>query len=268
MQDVDTPTAPDSLPTADGVAGSAVPVGVAGDDVAPVRALSVSAADPTEAAELTDGPDDSRLVVERQDIWQGPIMGVIDEQVALGEGRPTVRRQTATHHDAVAILAWREGSASSQPDGEPEILMIRQYRHPVRAQLWEIPAGLLDQSGEDPLCAAQRELAEETDYQAAQWDVLTDTFASPGFTTEGSRCFLARGLTPLPHELRTPREEEEAEIVPTWVRFETALAAVLAGCLHNPSTVVGILAAAHARQDDFASLRSPEVSWMRSPLSM
>lgn len=222
----------------------------------------------TGAAALADAPDLSRAVVEREEVWQGPIMGVIDEQVVLGKGRPTVRRQTATHHDAVAILAWREGDTSSQADGAPEILMVRQYRHPVRAQLWEIPAGLLDQPGEDPLLAAQRELAEETDYQAAQWDVLTDSFASPGFTTEGSRCFLARGITPLPEELRTPREEEEAEIVPTWVRFEAALAAVLAGQLHNPSTVIGILAAAQARQDGFASLRSPEAPWLRSPLSM
>ena len=64
----------------------------------------------------------------------------------------------AASHDAVNVVAWREGEDSAQADGAAEIFMVRQYRHPVRAMLWEISAGLLDVAGEDPLTAARREL--------------------------------------------------------------------------------------------------------------
>ena len=116
-------------------------------------------------------------------MWSGPIFTVDDEELVLAEGREPVRRQVVAHHDAVSIVALREGPDSSQDDGAAEILMVRQYRHPVRAMLWEVPAGLLDVPGEEPLAAARRELAEETDFAAARWDVLADFYASPGFTT-------------------------------------------------------------------------------------
>ena len=76
-----------------------------------------------------------------------------------------------------------------------ELLMLNQYRHPVRMNLWEVPAGLLDIDGEDPLVAAQRELAEEADLQADTWNALTDYFSSPGATSEAGRVYLARNLS-------------------------------------------------------------------------
>ena len=146
--------------------------------------------------------------------------------------------------------------------------MVRQYRHPVRAMLWEVPAGLLDVPGEEPLVAAQRELAEETDFAAARWDVLVDFYASPGFTTEGARSYLARDLRPLPPSERVEREAEEAEFVPTWFRLDDVLDAVMAGRLHNPSTVVGVLAAARARSSGWAGLRPTDAGWLKSPRSL
>ncbi len=179
-----------------------------------------------------------------------------------------MRRQTVVHHDAVSIVALREGEDSSRDDGAVEILMVRQYRHPVRAMLWEVPAGLLDVPGEAPLAAARRELAEETDYVAARWDVLVDFYASPGFTTEGSRVFLARCLHPLPVDQRIRREAEEAEFVPTWFLLDDVVHAVAGGRLHNPSTVVGVLAAARARAHSWEGLRPADAPWLRSPRSL
>ena len=146
--------------------------------------------------------------------------------------------------------------------------MIRQYRHPVRACLWEIPAGLLDVAGEAPAVAAARELAEETDYAAATWNTLAEFYASPGFTTEGVRIFLAQDLSLLPEDRRTVREDEEAEFVPTWVRLDEALDAVMGGRLHNPSTVLGVLATAQARTRGWVGLRPPDAPWLRSPESL
>ncbi|MGK2348631.1 NUDIX domain-containing protein [Actinomyces sp. W5033] len=200
--------------------------------------------------------------------WAGPICAVDDELVHLTPGQDPVRRQSVVHHDAVTVVALREGPDSSQEDGAAEILMVRQYRHPVRADLWEVPAGLLDVEGEEPVVAARRELAEETDHEAEHWQVLADYYASPGFTTEGVRCFLARGLSVLPPERRTPREAEEAEFVPTWFRLDDVVEAVAGGRLHNPATVVGVLAADRARARGWQGLREPGAPWLRSPRSM
>ena len=116
--------------------------------------------------------------------------------------------------------------------------------------------------------AAARELAEETDYVAATWNTLAEFYASPGFTTEGARIFLAQDLSLLPEERRTPREAEEAEFVPTWVRLDEVLDAVMDGRLHNPSTVLGVLATAQARARGWAELRPADAPWLRSPESL
>lgn len=211
---------------------------------------------------------EDRPVLDHRRIWSGPIFTVDDDEVALAPGQQPVARQVVAHHDAVSIVALREGEDSSQPDGAPEILMVRQYRHPVRAALWEIPAGLLDLPGEEPVAAAQRELAEETDHAASRWEVLADFYASPGFTTEGVRVFLARNLRLIPHEQRTARQAEEAEFEPTWVALEDVVQAVIDGRIHNPSTVVGALAAERARARGYTGLRAPDAPWLRSPQSL
>ena len=122
------------------------------------------------SAELTR----SRLVTVRSDKVRTP-----DNQLA--------ERDVVVHPGAVAALAL---------DAADRILMIRQYRHPVGYQLWEIPAGLRDADGESPLRTAQRELLEETGYRAREWHTLVDYFSSPGYSTERLRIFLARGVEP------------------------------------------------------------------------
>ena len=217
---------------------------------------------------LADKRESGRELVSSERVWSGPIFAVDADHVRLAPGQDPVARQVVVHHDAVAVVALREGEASSQADGAAEILMVRQYRHPVRACLWEIPAGLLDVAGEDPAVAAARELAEETDYAAATWNTLAEFYASPGFTTEGARIFLAQDLSLLPEDQRTAREAEEAEFVPTWVRLDEALDAVMDGRLHNPSTVLGVLATAQARSRGWAGLRPADAPWLRSPESL
>jgi len=154
-------------------------------------------------------------------------------------------RTVVSHPGAVAVLALDEAN---------QVLMIRQYRHPVGYQLWEIPAGLRDVEGEPLLATAQRELREETGYQAREWHVLLDTFTSPGFTTERVRIFLARGLSPAA-DTGYEREDEEKFLVTSWVPLAETVRLALAGKLHNGETIAGVLAAHAACAEGFSGLR-------------
>lgn len=93
------------------------------------------------------------------------------------------------HPGAVGIVAL---------DDAGRVFLVRQYRHPTRRHLWELPAGLLDVAGEPPLTAAHRELAEEAGLRARDWLVLVDALNSPGMSDEAIRLFLARGIEVIP----------------------------------------------------------------------
>ncbi len=194
-------------------------------------------------------------VTESTTAWSGRIVDMVEDHVVVVEGEEPVVRQYTRHPGAVAVVVMRG------EEGAEEILLLRQYRHPVNASLWEIPAGLLDIPGEDSLVAAERELAEEADLKAARWDVLVDFFTSPGGSTEPLRVFLARDLETT--ETSFEREDEEATMEYAWVSLSDALDWVLAGRLHNPSTVIGILSAHAARGRGWEGLREPGAPWLR-----
>ena len=194
-------------------------------------------------------------VTESTTAWSGRIVDMVEDHVVVVEGQEPVVRQYTRHPGAVAVVAMRG------EEGAEELLLLRQYRHPVNASLWEIPAGLLDIPGEDSRVAAERELAEEADLKAARWDVLVDFFTSPGGSTEPLRVFLARDLETT--ETSFEREDEEATMEYAWVSLSDALDWVLAGRLHNPSTVIGILSAHAARGRGWEGLREPGAPWLR-----
>jgi ADP-ribose pyrophosphatase len=155
------------------------------------------------------------------------------------------KRTVVTHPGAVTVLAL---------DDDRRVLMIKQYRHPVEHELWELPAGLRDADGESPVRTAQRELLEETGYRAREWHTLADYFSSPGFSTERIRVFLARGLEPVADN-GYQRKEEEKFIVTDWVPLDEAVRLVLAGKLHNGPAITGILAGYAACAEGFSGLR-------------
>lgn len=216
--------------------------------------MSLPEMTPQDFSVLSDERHQCRTISSEK-VWSGRIISVMEEEVELHEGAQPVLRQFATHPGAVAVVALR-----GEP-GQEEILLECQYRHPVRAKLWEIPAGLLDIDGEEYLVAAQRELAEETDLQAEQWNVLVDYFNSPGGYTESLRIFLARGISSTGQTFE--RSDEEIDMTIAWVPLEEALAGVLAGRFHNPSTVVGVMSAFAARQRGWKDLRPADSPWFR-----
>jgi 8-oxo-dGDP phosphatase len=210
---------------------------------------------PNAARQVSDAPSPRRLL-SSQKVYEGRIWDVVSDSFQLSEQGDELVRDYIDHPGAVAVLPMNDAG---------EILLMKQYRHPVGMDLWEIPAGLLDVEGEDFVAGAARELAEEADLVAGTWNVLADFFNSPGSSSEAIRIYLARGLSDVPHHELHVRTDEEAEIELHWTPLDAAVAAVLEGRLHNPSAVVGILAAAAARADGFRGLRPADAPWPAHP---
>lgn len=185
------------------------------------------------AADLRD-EHGSAPVSSSQTVFSGAVWDVRRDRLRL-DGQEVAREYVA-HPGAVAILAVREDR------GEPEIFLVQQYRHPVGARDWEIPAGLLDVEGEDPVLAAQRELAEEGDLRAERWEELLAFTTSPGGLDEVIRVYLATGLSDVPPGQRHQREHEEAGMPCGWVPLPQAVAAVLGGAVRNAPMMLSVLA--------------------------
>ena len=165
-----------------------------------------------------------------------------------------ITREYMDHTGAVAVLAL---------DERDRVLLIKQYRHPVRMRDWELPAGLLDIRGESPLVAAQRELAEEADLVAETWDLLAEFMTSPGGSNEMLRVYLARGVSAAPEVFA--RTEEEAGIELRWVPLDDVVEGVLARNLQNSILAIAVLSAAAGRARGWSTLGDPNAPWPRHP---
>jgi ADP-ribose pyrophosphatase len=187
--------------------------------------------------------------------FEGGKTGVRTDDVVMPDGS-VVRRDYQVHPGSVAVLAL---------DEDDRVLVLSQYRHPVREKLWEIPAGLLDVPGENPLHAAQRELYEEAHVKAGDWRVLTDVYTTPGGSDEAVRIFLARDIGAADGE-RFEVSEEEADMELARVPVPDLVRGVLTGELHNNCLVVGVLALTAARSGPgLESLRPADAPWPARP---
>ncbi|MFJ6722108.1 NUDIX domain-containing protein [Streptomyces sp. NPDC091259] len=205
--------------------------------------------------DIADTPQ-SWEVVDSDTPFRGAKTAVRSERVRMPDGA-VARRDYQVHPGSVCVLAV---------DEQQRVLVLKQYRHPVRHKLWELPAGLLDVPGENPLHAAQRELYEEAHVEAGDWRVLVDFFSSPGGSDEAVRIFLARDLAPASRE-RFEVSEEEADMESARVPLTELVHGVLTGELGNPGLVTGVLAlsAALARDGGTDSLRPALAPWPARP---
>jgi ADP-ribose pyrophosphatase len=123
-------------------------------------------------------------VVSSRFIYDGKIIDVRVDEIALPQGGTAIR-EVVEHPGAVVVAAL---------DALGEVYLVSQYRHAIRRDLLELPAGVVE-SGEDPLVAARRELREEAGLMANEWTSLGFFYSSPGFANECLHAFLARDLS-------------------------------------------------------------------------
>lgn len=180
---------------------------------------------------------DGYRVLSRVERFRGPVFRVLTDELATPDGH-VAERDYILHVGAVGVAAV---------DDHNQIVLVRQYRHALGRELWELPAGLADVSGEPAVETAARELAEEADLTAGRWDQLVDLHTSPGYSNELIRLYLARDLAPVPDSDRHARTHEEADLVIRHFDLDEAVQMVFSGEITNAACVVGVLAAARMR---------------------
>lgn len=183
---------------------------------------------------LRDEPE-SVAEIARERVFAGRVFDLDD--VRLDFHGETLQRQWLSHPGSVAVLAI---------DDADRVLVLQQFRAPVGQRMWELPAGLRDVAGEDPQVAAARELAEEAELAADEWQELVTFVPSGGSSNETVQVFLAQSLRPVTTEF--VRTGEEADLRLEWVPFDALLQAVLAGGLHNSALMLGVLTLAAKRR--------------------
>ena len=138
--------------------------------------------------------------IDSRKVWEGRIATVRVDCFRYEDGEQA-EREIVAHPGAVAVVAH---------DGET-LFLVRQPREPVNEPaLLELPAGKLDEEGEDALDTAKRELAEEIGKGARTWRKLTSFYTSPGFAEEECHVYLA---TDLFDQSAEAVEDERIEIV-------------------------------------------------------
>ena len=135
-----------------------------------------------------------------------------------------IRRSIVRHAGSAVMMAV---------DERQRILLVRQYRLPAGANLWELPAGRLD-PGENPLQAAKRELVEETGYRARRWKKLISFYPSPGYVSERMTIFLATGLTAGQAQ---PMEDERIQC--RWFRAQQVEQMIRSNKIQDGKTIIG-----------------------------
>lgn len=142
-----------------------------------------------------------RKLIETNLIFDGKILQLYHNKIKLDNGQE-VMRELIHHQSAVGVLVTTD---------QDSVLLVSQYRPALVRDFLEIPAGLLDYDSmgeeEDTLKGAQRELEEETAYQAKEWKKLGSYYLSPGYLNEKITLYHAWDLTKIPNPLAQDEDE-------------------------------------------------------------
>ncbi|MDD2684663.1 MAG: NUDIX hydrolase [Gallionella sp.] len=164
------------------------------------------------------------VCISTTSVYEGNFIQVRKDTVRLPDGAESTR-EYLTHPGAVAILALLDNG---------KLVMERQYRYPPQREFIELPAGKID-PGEAILRTAQRELLEETGYEASEWIHLTTAWPCIGYADERMEYFLARGLT------FRGRQLDEGEFLEVFeLSLDEAIEWIRQGKINESKTIVGL----------------------------
>ncbi|GJQ21415.1 MAG: ADP-ribose pyrophosphatase [Bacteroidia bacterium] len=168
--------------------------------------------------------------VKSERLYTGKVFNLIVDEVEYPSGNRAIR-EVADHPGGAVVIPLITPST---------VLLIRQFRYPIKGVLYEAPAGKLDPH-EDPADCARRELEEETGYRAQHVEKLTAIYTSPGFCNERLHLFLATGLTKTSEGPRL--EEGEEGLTIELVLMEEAIRMIERGDIVDAKTVCGLFLA-------------------------
>ena len=164
-------------------------------------------------------------------VYRNPWTELVEDQLVDAAGRTGMYGYLAKKDYAI-ICAITDAD---------EILLVRQWRHAFGRSSWELPCGACD--GDAPLAAAQREFREETNYQAEQWEALSQFHNADARVAGEGHAFIARGLSIAGTDAR---EHSEQDLICEAVPFAEAIAASLDGRISNVASRYTILHCAMA----------------------
>lgn len=177
--------------------------------------------------------------------YAGKVFSLVVDEVEYLSGRHGVREVAEHPGGAVVVPLLNDGS----------VLLVQQFRYPIKKELLELPAGKLD-PGEDPQVCATRELEEETGYLAGSIRKLTAIYTTPGFCNEQLHIYLATGLTKSPHGQRL--EEGELDLVVKRLPLQKIVTMIEQGEIVDGKTICGIMMTAHQLRTGTIELGTPK----------
>jgi ADP-ribose pyrophosphatase len=168
-----------------------------------------------------------RKLREKQ-IYAGHLFSLVEADFEA-PGGTAFTRAVVRHPGAVGVVpVHADGTVS----------LVRQYRAAAGADVLEIPAGVRDEEGEEPLATAKRELAGEVGLEAADWRHLASYWVAVGFSDERFWCFLAEGLTECE---KAPASHEEEHMTVERVSLAEVPVLVESGAIEDAKTIIGLL---------------------------
>jgi ADP-ribose pyrophosphatase len=169
--------------------------------------------------------DFTEHTVDSRTVYQGRLLHVLEDAVRLPDGKASAR-EYIRHPGAVMMVPLTEGG---------RVVLVRQFRYPLRRHFIEIPAGKME-PGEEPLATARRELREECGVDAGYWEHLATVHPCIGYSDERIELYLARRLT------RVAGGPEEGEFLETMeVPLEEALQWVREGRITEVKSIIGLM---------------------------